>query len=73
VCKILEDMRKETAAKAKAEGKVEGKAEGMAEGELNKAREISLGLLKKGLSYEEIAEVANVSIELIKQWENCPA
>jgi hypothetical protein len=35
VCKILEDMRSEAAIKAKAEG------------ELNKARELSLGLLKK--------------------------
>jgi hypothetical protein len=61
MCKILEDMRKEAAIIAKEEGK--------AEGELSKAKEISLGLLKKGLSYEEIAEVVNVSIELIKEWE----
>jgi ATP/maltotriose-dependent transcriptional regulator MalT len=65
MCKILEDMRKEAAMIAKEEGKVEG--------ELSKAKEISLGLLKKGLSYEEIAEIVNVSIELIKEWEYCPA
>jgi predicted transposase/invertase (TIGR01784 family) len=54
------------------EARESGREEGKTEGELSKAREISLRLLKKGLSYEEIAEVANISIELIKQWENCP-
>ena len=48
----------------------ESKQEGMAAGELNKAKKMALKMYKKGDSIEEIAEMAEVSVDQVKEWIN---
>ena len=44
--------------------------EGIAVGELNKAKKMALKMYAKGDSIEEIAETAEVSVDLVKEWIN---
>ena len=58
MCKAVRDMIDES------------KQEGMAAGELNKAKKMALKMYKKGDSIEEIAEMAEVSVDQVKEWIN---
>lgn len=51
MCKVLEDMRNEVAKETEWQTKVD----------------ITLRLLKMGLSYEQIAEAANLTVEQVKE------
>lgn len=51
-----------------AKGKEIGREEGREEGEKKKAREMSIGLCKKGVPIKTIAEVANTTVETIQKW-----
>lgn len=62
MCKAVKDMIDES--------KTEGIAEGIATGELNKAKKMSLKMYKNGNSIETIAETAEVSMNLVKEWIN---
>lgn len=62
MCKAVKDMIDES--------KTEGIAEGIATGELNKAKKMSLKMYKNGDSIEKIAETAEVSMNLVKEWIN---
>ena len=44
--------------------------EGIATGELNKAKKMALKMYKNGDSIEKIAETAEVSMNLVKEWIN---
>lgn len=44
--------------------------EGFAIGELNTAKKMSLKMYKNGDSIEKIAETAEVSMNLVKEWIN---
>ena len=66
MCQAVRDMIDES----KQEGIAEGKAEGMAAGELNKAKKMALKMYKKGDSIEEIAEMAEFSVDQVKEWIN---
>lgn len=60
MCKLLEEMRNETAEKAKAEGKAEGKAE--------ERVSTALKMLARGRdSIEEIAEMTGLSLEEVQK------
>ena len=50
------------------EGRAEGKVEGRVEGKLEKAKEIVFRLYRKGNSLTDIAEIADVSVEVVRQW-----
>lgn len=64
MCRLLEEMRNETAEKAKAEGKAEGRAEGKAEERVSTA----LKMLARGRdSIEEIAEMTGLSLEEVQK------
>lgn len=64
MCRLLEEMRNETAEKAKAEGKAEGRAEGKAEERVSTA----LKMLARGCdSIEEIAEMTGLSLEEVQK------
>ena len=54
----------------KERGRVEGRAEGIPIGELKKAKEIVLNLtsMQKDLSVEQLAAIAGVSVDQIKEW-----
>ena len=57
-------------AKGRAEGRVEGKAEGKAEGRVEGKAEIIKKLLPLNkFSISDIAELANVTVEFVKQIE----
>lgn len=61
----LAEGRAEGLAKGRAEGKAEGKAEGMAEGlttgRNEKAMEIAMNLIRKGMNENDAAEITGVS------------
>jgi len=60
MCKLLEEMRNETAVKAKAEGKSEGNHE--------KAVSTALKMLARGRdSIEEIAEMTDLPLEEVQK------
>lgn len=60
MCRLLEEMRNETAEKAKAEGKAEGKAE--------ERVSTALKMLARGRdSIEEIAEMTGLSLEEVQK------
>lgn len=60
MCRLLEEMRNETAEKAKAEGRAEGKAE--------ERVSTALKMLARGLdSIEEIAEMTGLSLEEVQK------
>lgn len=64
MCRLLEEMRNETAEKAKAEAKAEGRAEGKAEERVSTA----LKMLARGRdSIEEIAEMTGLSLEEVQK------
>lgn len=64
MCRLLEEMRNETAEKAKAEGKAEGRAEGKAEERVSTA----LKMLARGRdSIEKIAEMTGLSLEEVQK------
>ena len=72
--KAMAEGRAEGEAKGKAEGKVEGeakgKAEGKVEGELKGKTEVIKNLLSLNkFSISDIAELANVTVEFVKQIE----
>ena len=54
----------------KERGRVEGRAEGIPIGELKKAKEIVLNLtsMQKDMSVEQLASIAGVSVDQIKEW-----
>jgi predicted transposase YdaD len=53
--------------KGKIEGEIKGKIEGEKEGEKKKRDKMILAMLKKGkYSYEEIAEIAEVSVKYVQ-------
>ena len=58
MCKAVRDMIDES------------KQEGMAAGELNKAKKMALKMYQKGDSIEEIAEMAEFSVDQVKEWIN---
>lgn len=49
-----------------------GKSQGMAQGEANgialKSKEVTLNLLKKGFSYDDISQIVNVDLATIERW-----
>lgn len=60
MCRLLEEMRNETAEKAKAEGRAEGKAE--------ERVSTALKMLARGRdSIEEIAEMTGLSLEEVQK------
>lgn len=60
MCRLLEEMRNETAEKAKAEGRAEGKAE--------ERVNTALKMLARGRdSIEEIAEMTGLSLEEVQK------
>ena len=68
MCRLLEEMRNEAAAKAAAEAAVKAKAEGKAEGNHEKAVSTALKMLAKGRdSIEEIAEMTELSLEEVRK------
>lgn len=62
MCKAIKDMIDES----KTEGVAEGVAEGIAEG----IKKMALKMYKNGDSIEKIAETAEVSMNLVKEWIN---
>ena len=67
--KYYRDMKNviDTAAQeSKAEGIAEGIAQGIIEGELKKATEIARNLLKKNMSWQDVAAVTGLSEAEIK-------
>ena len=70
MCKAVRDMIDESKQEGIAAGKAEGRAEGMAAGELNKAKKMALKMYQKGDSIEEIAEMAEFSVDQVKEWIN---
>ena len=60
MCKLLEEMRAEAAAKARKEGKLEGNHE--------KAVSMALKMLERGRdSMEEISEMTDLSLEEVRE------
>ena len=51
---------------AEKKGKAEGKAEGRAEGEIQRAKKVALKMLAKGMAYEIISEVTDLSVAIIE-------
>lgn len=62
MCKAIKDM----IDKSKTEGVAEGVAEGIAEG----IKKMAIKMYKNGDSIEKIAETAEVSMNLVKEWIN---
>ena len=50
-----------------AKGKAEGKAEGRAEGEAKKTTEVAVKMLKKGISFEDIADFTGLTPQQIEE------
>jgi len=66
-----EEGREEGKIKGKIEGKIEGKTEGNIEGKIEKENLAIRNALKKGkLTYEEIAEMLEVSLEKVTEIAN---
>ena len=64
MCRLLEEMRNEAAAKAAAEAAIKAKAEGKAEGKISTA----LNMLARGRdSIEEIAELTELPLEEVQK------
>lgn len=67
---LLKRAREKAMAEGRAEGEAKGKAEGKAEGELKGKTEVIKNLLSlNNFSISDIAELANVTVELVKQIE----
>ena len=60
-----EEVRRK-AEEARHEGKAEGRAEGKAEGMLEGLERAALGMLRKGLSAEDVAEILSLPIEKVR-------
>ncbi|MGJ1242692.1 hypothetical protein [Sphingobacterium siyangense] len=66
----LKRAREKAMAEGKAEGKAEGRAEGRAEGKAEGKAEVITNLLSSNkFSISEIAELADVTVEFVKQIE----
>ena len=63
-------MMQDQKEQGRAEGRVEGRAEGIPIGELKKAKEIVLNLIavQRDMSVEQLASIAGVSVDHIKEW-----
>ena len=61
-----EEARLEGKAEGRAEGKAEGHAEGKAEGILEGLERAALGMLRKGLSAEDVAEILSLAVEKVR-------
>ena len=67
---LLKRAREKAMAEGRAEGEAKGKVEGKAEGELKGKTEVIKNLLSlNNFSISDIAELANVTVELVKQIE----
>lgn len=67
---LLKRAREKAMDEGRAEGEAKGKAEGKAEGELKGKTEVIKNLLSlNNFSISDIAELANVTVELVKQIE----
>lgn len=62
----MKDLRDEAHAEGKAEGLAEGKAEGLAEGKAKEKTATAKRLLSMGLSVEDIAKAASLSVEQVE-------
>lgn len=60
----------DTFSQGKAEGKIEGKKEGKIEGEIEGKIKTIPNLVRLGLTPEQIAEVLNLSLDLVNQFIN---
>ena len=49
-------------------GEERGRIEGRREGQAEKAKEMALSLANMGISAEQIAEAAKVSVNLVQEW-----
>ena len=49
-------------------GEERGRIEGRKEGQMEKAKEMAISLANKGISAEQIAEAAKVSVNLVQEW-----
>ena len=72
MCKVMEDMRKESLEEGKEigrrEGKIEGKIEGRIEGRMESAFDIARKMLRAGkYALDEIAECVDLSLDQIKR------
>ena len=70
MCRQMQEIKARGRAEGRTEGRVEGIAEGIPIGELRKAKEIVLNLiaLQKDMSAEQLASIAGVSDDQIKEW-----
>ena len=74
MCRQMQEIKERGIAEGRAEGRVEGRVEGRAEGipigELKKAKEIVLNLIavQRDMSVEQLASIAGVSVDQIKEW-----
>ena len=66
--RLIAYEREEANAEGRIEGREEGRMEGREEGEERKAREMSVGLCRKGFPIETVAEVAKTTVETIQKW-----
>ena len=67
---LLKRAREKAMAEGRAEGEAKGKEEGKAEGELKGKTEVIKNLLSLNkFSISDIAELANVTVEFVKQIE----
>ena len=64
VCRAVEKVIEQEKAESRAEGRVEGRAEGKAEGK----KEMAIKLRETGMELEQIAFLADVTIEVVRSW-----
>lgn len=68
MCKVMEDMRKESLEEGKEIGRREGKIEGRIEGRMESAFDIARKMLRAGkYALDEIAECVDLSLDEIKR------
>ena len=64
MCHEMDTIYREGEERGEKRGRIEGRREGQAE----KAKEMALSLANMGISIEQIAEAAKVSVNLVQEW-----
>ena len=67
MCQAIRELREEAKQIGREEGREEGRDEGKREGRQREKEDIIIRMLRKGtFTYEDIAELVNVSVEKVK-------
>ena len=68
MCREMDAIYREGEMRGELRGEKRGEERGRIKGQAEKAKEMALSLANMGISAEQIAEAAKVSVNLVQEW-----